>query len=239
MRNHALYLCAASLILGASAPLNVTAAEESTSAEKPARPDYYPWTVGFAGGLEGILGLSGEWRFSDHVGVRTGFGWTGWSMSGTEIAGIYYNADVRLMGEPLTLNVYPWKKHSFYVGFGWLFNQNQLTGSASESGTIDIDGHPFPVESVGSLNMKVTQQPVNPYLAIGGNFFYLDHAHHWAIGGEMGVLYCGTPDVSLNRSGPPDPVIDAAVSSAQNHLQRWADQYKWLPAAMLKITFSF
>src|SRR5271169_879531 len=144
MRNQTLYLCAASLLLAAGATQHLTAAEESTAAEKPARPDYYPWTVAFGGGVEGIIGVTGEWRFSDHVGLGTGFGWTGWSWNETSIAGINYNANVRLMGEPLTLNVYPWKKHSFYVGFGWLFNQNQLTGSASDTGTINIDGHPFP-----------------------------------------------------------------------------------------------
>jgi hypothetical protein len=87
--------------------------------------------------------------------------------------------------------------------------------------------------------MTIEQQPVDPYLSIGGNFFYFDHAHHWAFGGEIGVMYSGEPTVSLTRSGPPDRAIDAAVRRAKNRLQDFADQFTWLPIATLKVRFSF
>ncbi len=239
MKNRILYLCAASLIVCTGAVSTAMGAEESNPTEKPERPDYYPWTIGISGGTEAFIGGSVVWRFADHVGARAGFGWTEWSMGDTSIGGINYNAKVRLMGEPLTLNIYPWKKHSFYVAFGWFFNQNEMTGSAGEDGTIIIDGHPIAIQPGRSLHMKIEQQPVNPSLSIGGNFLYFDHAHHWALGGELGGIYTGDPKVSLTRSGPPDPVIDAVLNGAQSRLQNYANQFKWLPLVAIKLSFSF
>ena len=239
-------LIAAALVGALASTITPLVAQEGTNgvetaelAKSPERPDYYPWTIGISGGTEGFIGGSAVWRFSDHVGARAGFGWTEWSRDGTSIAGITYDTKIRLMGEPLTLDIYPWKKHSFYIAFGWFFNQNQLTGTAGQDGTIIIDGHPIAIQPGRSISMKIEQQPVNPYLGIGGNFLYFDHAHHWALGGELGVIYTGDPKVSLSRSGAPEPVLDAVLNGAQSRLQNYANQYKWLPLVALKLNFSF
>ena len=232
---------ATGLLLLAGLVLPGTAAEETNKlSELPSRPDYRPWTTGLEIGSPSIVGLFGKWRFSDHVGLRLGADYAQGSFNGKSIGDSDYDVDVRLLGEPLTLDVYPWKKHSFYVSFGWLFNQNQVTGTATDhNGTIVIDGHPFPVDLVGSLNLHIRQQPVNPYLSFGGNFLYFDHAHRWALGGEVGVIYTGDPQVSLTRSGPTAPLVDAAVASAQQKAQDYANQFKWLPVLKLNVTFSF
>ena len=227
-------------MVSAVVTVTATAAEETNkTAALPERPDYWPWTVGIEGGTEAIVGMFGKWRFSDHVGARLAVDVTQFSESSVGIHDIHYDATVRLLSEPLTLDIYPWKKHSCYVSFGWMFNQNQLSGSASDQGTIIIDGRPFPTDQVGSLNLRIRQQPVNPYLSIGGNFLYLDHAHHWALGGELGVAYTGDPQVSLTRTGPPSAVIDAAVSAAQTQVQHYADQFRWNPLAKISLSFSW
>ena len=81
---------------------------------------------------------------------------------------------------------------------------------------------------------------MNPYVSIGGNFFYFDHAHHWAMGGELGVAYTGEPKVSLTRSGGiPSDAIDAAVKQEQQKAQDWANQFKWFPVVKLSVSYSF
>jgi hypothetical protein len=208
--------------------------------ESPERPLYRPWTVGIEAGTEGIFGGAASWRFSDHLGLRVAADYAEASLGHhVGIAGIHYDAKLRLLSEPLLLDWYPWKKHSFHVGLGLMFNQNELSGTASDTGTITIDGQPFPSSGVGSLHMKVKQQPVNPYLTIGGNLFYFDHAHHWALAGELGVAYTGDAQVSLTRSGSASPAIDYAMRQAQNRLQRYVDDYKFWPVAKLAVTFSF
>jgi hypothetical protein len=224
---------------------NAVVAQDGTNAlevierhEPSERPPYRPWTIGIEAGTEGIYGGSASWRFSDHVGVGTAvdYGQATWNHLG--IAGIQYDAKLRLMAEPLVLNLYPWKKHSFHFGLGLMFNQNQLTGTASDTGLVTIDGHPLPIIA-GQLSMKIHQQLVNPYFGLGGNFFYFDCAHHWAAGGELGVAYTGTAEAHINRGGASSPVIDTAVQAAEYELERYANQYKWWPVAKLNVNFSF
>jgi hypothetical protein len=224
---------------------NALVAEDITNAleltkvhESPERPPYRPWTIGLEAGTEGIYGGNATWRFADHMGIglAADYGEATWNHLG--IAGIKYDAKLRLVSEPLVLKLYPWKKHSFHLGLGLMFNQNQLTGTASDSGIVIIDGHPLPVVA-GQLTMQVQQQLVNPYMSIGGNFFYFDHAHHWAVGGELGVAYTGEAVVHLNRGGLSSPAIDAAMDAARYELQKYADQYQWWPVAKLNVSFSF
>jgi hypothetical protein len=239
MKNTKLYLYTASVIACSGATFNATAAEAANNpAEPPLRPDYREWTVGLDAGSAGLGGF-GSWRFCDHLGVRAGFDYFQWPENNLSIGDFRYGAKVRLMSEPLTLDLYPWKAHSFHISAGVMFNQNQLTGSSSGFGPIAIGGQTFQFSDLGVLNLKVEQQLVNPYLSIGGNFLYFDHAHHWALGGELGVAYTGDPRVSLTRSGPAAPLIDAAVSREQQKAQSWANQLQWLPVVKLMVSYSF
>jgi hypothetical protein len=71
-------------------------------------------------------------------------------------------------------------------------------------------------------------------------FFYFDHAHHWALAGELGVAYTGDSRVSLTRSGGINSaIIDAAMHYEQQKAQDWANQFRWLPVVKLMVTYSF
>ena len=122
------------------------------------------------------MGGSISWRFADHWGARVGFDYWEYSDSGLAIKELTYDAKLRLMSEPLTLDIYPWKEHSFHISVGLQFNQNRLTGTTEDTGIIVAP------PGAGTLNLHIEQQPVNPYLSIGGNFFYFDRAHHWGPG---------------------------------------------------------
>ena len=239
MKNTKLHFYTVSLIACFGTAVIAGAVETTNSlAELPSRPDYREWTVGLDAGSTGLGGF-GSWRFYDYLGVRAGFDYFQWTENNLSIGDFRYSTKVRLMSEPLTLDLYPWKKHSFHISAGVMFNQNQLTGSSSGFGPITIGGQTFQFSDVGALNLKVEQQLVNPYLSIGGNFLYFDHAHHWALGGELGVAYTGDAKVGLTRSGPAAPLIDAAVSREQKKAQNYADQFRWLPVVKLMVTYSF
>ncbi len=233
-------LVAASLIACAGVTWNATAAEATNSLTELAPwPDYREWTLGLDVGLGGGGGY-GSWRFFDHVGVRAGFDYFEWTDNNLSIGDFRYNAKLRLMSEPLTLDLYPWKKHSFHISVGWLFNQNKLTGTSSGFGPVTIDGETVEFRDVGVLSLRVEQQLIDPYLSIGGNFLYFDRARHWAMGGELGVLYTGEPKVTLSRSGGiSSSILDAALNHEQQRAQDWANQYKWLPVARLTVSYSF
>jgi hypothetical protein len=242
--NH-IRLCfyAAGVIAYAGIPITARADEATdNSADTSSRPPYQPWTVGAEVGSTGIGGF-GSWRFSDHLGVRTGFDYFQWTENNLSIGDFRYSAKARLMSEPLTLDIYPWQSHSFHISAGIMFNQNQLTGTSSGFGPVTIGGQTFEFSDIGVLNLKVQQQVVDPYLSIGGNFFYFDHAHHWALGGELGVAYTGDSNVSLTSSGRfsggSHDAINSALGQEKQKAQDWADQFKWFPVVKLMVTYSF
>jgi hypothetical protein len=234
-------LYAVSLFVCAAATLNTSAAEATDKfADPSSRPAYQPWTVGAEFGSTGIGGF-GSWRFSDHLGVRTGFDYFQWTESNLSIADFRYSVKARLMSEPLTLDIYPWQKHSFHVSVGMMFNQNQITGTSSGFGPVNVGGHTIEASDVGVLNLKIEQQVVDPYLSIGGNFLYFDRAHHWALGGELGVAYTGTPRVSLTSSGrfSGGDDVGAALGQEKKKAQDWADKFAWFPVIKLMVTYTF
>ena len=237
------YLYAAGVIACAGIQITARAAEATdNSADSSSRPPYQPWTVGAEVGTPGIGGF-GSWRFSDHLGVRAGFDYFQWTENNLSIGDFRYSTKLRLMSEPLTLDIYPWQSHSFHVSVGMMFNQNQLTGTSSGFGPVTIGGQTFTFSDLGVLDLKIQQQVVNPYLSIAGNFLYFDHAHHWALGGELGVAYTGTPNLSLTSSGALSggghDAINAALGQEKQKAQDWANQFTWFPVVKLMVTYSF
>lgn len=207
------------------------------SGQAPEGDEAGPVSVGLEVGTTGP-GVSASWRFADHFGVRGGFNYFRYEHD-DEIEGVDYDATLRLMSEPLTFNYYPWRRGSFYISAGILFNQNRLTGTGTGQGTIELDGMMFPASTVGTLNLEVGYQPVNPYLSIGGNL-YFDKARHWSLGAELGVFYQGNSDVDLTRTGGvANPAIDAAVANEQREVEDYADKAKFWPVAKISLNFSF
>jgi hypothetical protein len=237
--NKKFLLLTLNILAGAFITTITSAADETPLSEQPERPFYRPFTLGLEAGSTGFGG-SGSWRFADHWGVRAGGDYFSYTDDELNIQHIDYNARLKLISQPLTLDVYPWRNNSFHISLGIMFNENELTGSATGAGDLNIGGNVFPGGSVGTLHMRIEQQLVNPYLSIGGNFFYFDRGHHWAMAGELGVAYTGNPDVSLTRSGGlPSSAIDEAVKVQEEKLKDYADQFRWWPVVKLMVTYSF
>jgi hypothetical protein len=144
------------------------------------------------------------------------------------IGGIEFDSRLRLMSEPATLNIYPWKNHSFHLSIGALFNQNELTGS--KTGTVDIDGTSY----TGTVSMDVKQQPVDPYVSIGGNL-YFDKGHHVSLGAELGAFYTGEPRVTVTAPGAPPE----AVQGLENEIRHYARKAEFWPLLKLGLNYSF
>jgi hypothetical protein len=202
-------------------------------------PGYRPFTLGAEAGSTG-LGGSASWRFADHFGARAGMHY--FSYDDTDnIEGINYNAETRWMSEPLGIDFYPWKNCSFRVTAGVLLNQSELTGISPSTGAgtfVNINGNDIDSGAVGDLALGIENQPVAPYLAIGG-VFYLDRARRWSVGGEIGVAYTGDADVTLTRNGPPDAAIDAQLAAERQQVEDDANDIKFYPIVKVNVNFSF
>ena len=224
-----LYRYMAGVIAGVTT-FTAVAAESPPDGQDPGPPLYWPWSVAAGIGSDGIFGVGASWRFSDHLGMRLGVNGAAASFNHLGLAGINYDAKVRLLNELLTFDAYFWKTRSLHLSLGAMFSQNELTGTATASGNNGV----LPGGAT-LLSMKAEYQPVSPYLSIAGNLFYFDRAHRWAMPGEIGMAYLGSSRVNLSSSGPGNPAIAAAAS----RLERYIDQYKWWPVVKLGVSYSF
>lgn len=214
---------------------------EDSAEEAPA---YQPFTIGAEVGTPGFGG-SASWRFADHFGARGGFSYFSYSQTDVEIDGINYNnTDLRLMSEPIGLDIYPWKKSSFRITVGIMLNQNEYTGVASQDPIanrtyleIGDSGNSYDSAAIGDLDMKVEQQPISPYLSIGYSY-YFDKAKHWSLSGELGVAYTGNPEVTLT-TGNPGTVPQQDLNAEASQIEDTASKYKFFPILRIGVNFSF
>jgi hypothetical protein len=205
----------------------------NTAAYMPPPPLFQPFTVGAEIGTTGYGG-SADWRFLNHFGIGGGFDTLIYNYHG-KIEDTDYHVHLHLQSEPLTLNVYPWKRSSFHISLGALFNQNRLSGTAAVGAgqTVTINGTTYngPV----NLGLSIKQEAENPYLTVGGNL-YFDHAHHISLGGQLGIIYTGEPKITYMASPPVTPSDEQAE---RNKIQHYAKNFKFWPVAKLSLNVSF
>ena len=237
IRNHSAALLAAAGCLAIAVPAHAGDAGKAVSSNQ--NPEI---TIGVDAGIWGYGGTV-NWRFADHFGIRAGGHYAEYSQSQT-IKGIDYSATARMQSETVGLDVYPWADTSFRITLGALYNQNELTATASPvSGNITIAGQTFSSSDVGHLNLKIRQQPVDPYLAVGGNLFYFDDSHQWAFTGELGVVYVGDAKVNLDRSKrvatPVDDQINDRIAKEKKQIEGYANWSKFWPIASIGVSYTF
>ena len=192
---------------------------------------YQPFSLAAEAGTTGLGGTAG-WRFADHFGLEGGMDYFSFTLN-RSISDIPYSGHLRLMSERAGLNLYPWKDHSFHVSLGAYFNQNRLSGTATSDGTLTVNGATVPAGD--SVKLVYKQQPVDPYVSIGGNV-YFDKARHFSIGTELGAFYLGNPRVSVSTT-PAGAVPMANLNSYQQQAQH---DLKKLPVwPVLKISFCY
>jgi hypothetical protein len=181
----------------------------------------------------GTLGMGGTlgWRFVDNLGVETGFDYFGTDHYG-KIKDNNYSTTVRFMSQPLNVDVYPWDKSSFHIAIGALFNENRLSGNAS--GNLLLNNAKYN----GNLSLVCKQDLVDPYLGVGGNF-YFDDAHHWSLMGAIGCAYVGGGSTDLTASGKLNKAQQAGLITERNKLKSVNRAVEFWPVIKLGITYSF
>ena len=147
---------------------------------------------------------------------------------------IPYNANLKLQSEFAALNVYPWKTSSFHFNLGAYFNQNQLNGSAISDGTLNVGNTTVPNGDTVILEYK--QQPVEPYVSIGGNL-YFDKGHHVSLGGELGAFYLGNPRVRIYDTANVVPQSDR--DTQQQKLENNIKKVPVWPILKISLNYSF
>lgn len=187
-------------------------------------------------------GVSVGWRLSDHFGVRGGVNFLSYNRDGDEVSDVTFNSKLRLLSAPIGVDFYPWPDSAFRITGGVLFNGNRFTAIAPQQapGAVSVPlGTSGGIDSaaIGDLSLKVDQNVIAPYLGVGYNWFF-GKEKRWTIGGEVGVAFAGSPDVTLTRSNGPD-AIDAQVAIEQQQIEDDLEKYTVYPIVRVSVGFSF
>lgn len=143
-----------------------------------------------------------------------------------------FSGKIRMQSEYAGINLYPSSDSSFHISLGAYFNQNQFTGSAISDGTLTVNGSP-PIPKGDSVGLVYKQQPVVPYVSIGGNV-YFDKARHFSLGAELGAFYLGNPKVSATSTDP------AALPYLAGYEQEVVNDIKKVPVwPILKLSLNY
>jgi hypothetical protein len=210
-------------------------------------------TIGAEAGTTG-LGGSASWRLSERFGVRVGANYlpidlkrfnlttkpTGGTTSDQD-----YDGELRLLSAPLAVDFYPWADSPFRITAGVLINQNRFEATVKNSGvpnsTFVFNGQDYLQSGVGDFDIEVEQQPISPFLSFGTSF-YFGSKKRWALTGELGVAYTGSPEVTIST---PNSAFNGNtgyrddLAAEEKKIEKDAEDYQFYPIVKIGVSLSF
>jgi hypothetical protein len=171
------------------------------------------------------IGVDVGKSISPQFSGRLGFNFGSIGINRTD-SGIDYNSQLNLSSVHLFGDYFPFNGSSFRVTGGLVAQNNRfaVTGTPSGNGTYTIDGNQYPASAVGSLTGEYKYgNSIAPYLGIG---IGKTTNEGLSFNADLGVMFAGSPKVSLNASNPAfnnNPItrsqLDNQVRQTENDLR--------------------
>lgn len=179
--------------------------------------------------------------FTDYFSVRLGLNSSSESADDT-IDGIQYDAEMDFSSTALILDWHP-LGGSFHVSAGYLNSDNELTGSATPSGDVNIGDYPTQTVTAGDLVLDAgVKLGSGPYVGLGwGNV----PAKGFGFVFEVGVVDMGAPEVSLsldrssNTTLRDNIIASGDVAKEEANMQADLDEFDTYPVIALGISYGF
>lgn len=215
---------AAGAIIGVCALLHTT----NAAAEGP--------SLGINAGSLGA-GANIGWAVSERINLRLGANQLNYDFKQT-IDQIEYDNELALKNVSLLLDWHPFKG-VFYVSTGVVNNRNALNLKATPNQSVQIGDTVYTPSQVGELTGKVAFKKYAPYLGIG--FGKRPATKGFGANLDIGVMYQGEPEVSLNASGSfaNDPTFRAELAKEQARAQEDISSYRYYPVVNLSLMYRF
>jgi hypothetical protein len=185
------------------------------------------------------LGVDFEHMFNKKHALRVNI--NGLKVSKTKnLKGIDYDLDLKLLTAGVLYDYHPWKS-SFRLTTGLYYNKNKITGHAepTASKSITIGDKTYTASDKVSVDAKIDFKKVAPYIGIGWSSTEVDGWHFTA---DIGVMYHGTPKVSLKSYTSNANIRNELESETKKEEQELYDKvkkYKWYPVIAIGIQKKF
>ncbi|HZO03513.1 MAG TPA: hypothetical protein VFB93_20175 [Burkholderiales bacterium] len=183
--------------------------------------------IGVRAGTTG-LGADFGWAIAPTLGGRIGLSGMNFNTD-VETDAVNYDAKVKLANLNLLLDWSP--LGPFRISAGFIANNNKvdLTGQST------VGGGPIPAGSTLNGTVK-PEKDFAPYLGVGyGNVWTAGVNFYF----DLGVMFQGSPEVTLNCSGPGCAAAASQIEAERQRIQDKLDKYKYFPVLNIGITIGF
>ena len=173
--------------------------------------------------------------FSPNFGVRAGFNYFSYGYDATE-SDVSYDLDLELKNFAILADWHPFEG-AFRLSGGILLNGNGLTGLAKPKAPVAIGNANYDLTSV---NLDISYNSVAPYFGLGWDTTFGDD-DNWGFAFDLGLIYSGSPDATLNVSGPDEanPLLADDLNRERQELQSDLDTLKWWPVVSAGVVYQF
>ncbi len=175
---------------------------------------------------------------SDKVEARIGINYFSYDYDTTE-SGIKYDLDLDLMSAGALIDYRPFN-NKFFISAGVLWNDNEADLTAKYTGTITIGDNTYTSTQAGTVKGSLSFDDVAPYLGIGWRTPAKSDSS-WSFTFELGVLYQGSPSISLTADGSlaSNSSFVADLEKERCELEDDLDDYKYYPVISFGLTKKF
>lgn len=187
----------------------------------------------------GTIGISPEvgYRFGERTGLRLNGGFFDYDRN-EEIDDIDYDGTLKLNSVGLLADLYPFGG-SFRISAGVRSSSNRIDLSATPTTNVEIGDQDYSPDEIGTLNGSVKFKKLNPTLTMGwgGSF-----KSGFTVGFEAGVMFQGSPKLSLEASGGSlanDPVFLQELENERAQAEEDAEDFKLWPVVQLHFLYRF
>jgi hypothetical protein len=174
--------------------------------------------------------------------LRVGGNVFDYDYSGTR-GSVNYDFQIKLRTVDLLLDLYP-LQNGFRVTGGAIYNGNHVdaNGKPNIGGSYTLNGHTYSAADAGSIDGRIDFRRFAPYLGIGWGS--RPTAKGWSVNADVGAMFQGSAQVSLQNSGCNLPGTtcatlqsDVAVEAASLHDK--IDSYSVYPVVRLGAVYRF
>ena len=197
--------------------------------------------VGVNGGTTGIgAEVKANPLPAGHLILRGGYNYLEFS-GDLDSDGINYDADVKLDHNLSAIADFSPLGGLFYLSGGAYFGDKGADILATPSTDVVIGGTTFAPEQVGSLVGRADYNDFAPYAGIALDNFTRSSGS-WSFNARAGIMFVGSPDVSLvSVDGllSSDPALISELQDEIQQIEDDAEDYKYYPVLTLGVTRRF
>lgn len=150
------------------------------------------------------------------------------------VDGIEYDLDLEWRSIALFADWHPFES-AFRFTAGMFRNNSDFSGSANAA-SLTIGSSEY--RGVG-LDADVRYRSYAPYLGLGWETDLLK-ANGWGFNVDLGILYQGSGEVSLNATGFSADIVDPVdIAQAERDFEKDIEEYKYYPVFSFGIAYKF